>query len=71
MNAYELKQEEKRAFRSLLEQNAELLEALKLCQTRIFNYMSGMDENRKPDATKALNEEAFQVAKEAIKKAKG
>ena len=47
----------------------ELLEALKLCQTRIFNYMSGMDENRKPDATKALNEEAFQVAKEAIKKA--
>ena len=49
--------------------NDSLLAALELCQTRIFNYMSGMDENRRPDATEELNDEAFLAARDAIKKA--
>jgi hypothetical protein len=54
--------------RKLIAAAPELLEALKLCQTRIFNSMS-VDKVRDPEVTKKLNEEAFQVAKAAIDKA--
>ena len=48
---------------------AELLEALQLCYTRIFNYQAGMDELRDPKTTTRLNNDALVPATEAIRKA--
>ena len=49
--------------------NAKLLEALKECYTRIFNYDAGMDELRDPESTKALNGIALEIAEKAIREA--
>lgn len=40
--------------------------ALELCYTRLFNYQVGMDEIRDPQATKELNAEALDAAREAL-----
>ena len=49
----------------------DLLAALELCFTRLFNYQAGMDDLRYPEATSELNREALDAAKAAIDAANG
>ena len=49
----------------------DLVAALELCYTRIFNSAIGMDLNRDPEATERLNQEAMDAASAALAKAKG
>ena len=65
-------------FKEMQEDNAhliaaapELLEALELCHTRIFNYQAGMDKLRDPKTTARLNDDALAPAEKVIRKAKG
>ena len=48
----------------------EMLAALELCHTRLFNYQAGMDEIRDQQATKELNAEAIDAARAVIEKAR-
>lgn len=47
----------------------DLVEALRRCYTRIFNYNAGVDDIRDPEATKELNAEAMEIARAALRKA--